>query len=279
MGNEAQAEYWNGDGGQNWVRNADKLDLLLLPFLEELLKRVALNHGEHVLDIGCGAGALTLSAAAIVGPERGAVGLDVSAPLVDLARDRAAMSGHPATFVVGDASSFRAEAPLDAAISRFGVMFFDDPAGAFTSLRRSLRPEGRLVFVCWASLSQNPWATIALEAVSALLTNSLPAPAAGAPGPFSLADAETIRALLRDAGWRDVQVDAFRPELVLPGETLPDTAEFLMQMGPAARVLEAQTLNHNDVKAVICERLSRLPSTGKQIKQASSAWIVLATAS
>lgn len=279
MGNEAQSEYWNGDAGQNWVRNADKLDLLLQPFIEELLKRVHLNQSEHVLDIGCGAGALTLSAAAIVGPERGAVGVDVSAPLVNLARSRAAVSGQPATFVVDDASAFRAEKPLDAAISRFGVMFFDDPAEAFTSIRRNLRPEGRLAFVCWAPLRENPWATIALDAVSTMLTDPLPSPAPGTPGPFSMADADDIRAVLHGAGWRGVQVEAFRPELVLPGETVPEIAEFLMQMGPAARVLQAQMLDHNNVKAALCERLSQLASTGTQIKLPSSTWIVSATAS
>ncbi len=279
MGNEAQSEYWNGDAGQNWVRNAVKLDLLLLPFIEQLLKHVDLKPGEHVLDIGCGAGALTLSAAAIVGPERGAVGVDVSAPLVNLARSRAAMSGQPATYVVDDASSYRAEKPVDAAISRFGVMFFDDPAEAFTSLRRNLRPEGRLAFVCWAPLRENLWATIALEAVRTLMTDSLPAPAPGTPGPFSLADADETSAVLRDAGWRGVQVESFRPELVLPGETLAEVAEFLMQIGPASRVLQAQMLDRNDVKAAICERLSQLPSIGRQIKLPSSTWIISATAS
>lgn len=265
--------------GESWVRNADKLDALLLPFVEKLLERAALVESEYVLDIGCGAGALTLKAAAIVGPERGVVGVDVSAPLVKVAQRRAKRAGLSASFVVDDASRFRAEKPLDSALSRFGVMFFADPVGTFASLRRNLRPEGRIDFVCWAPLSENPWATVGLEAAGALLPESTLAPHTGMPGPFSMADPDHIRAVLLSAGWRGVEIDSFKPELELPGDTLPEIAEFLTEMGPAARMLGTAQRDLNDLQAEICERLSKFSAVGTRLKLPSSTWIVSATAS
>ncbi len=262
-----------------WVRNADKLDTLLQPFLTHTLHTASLSAGEHVLDIGCGAGALTLAAARIVGEERGAAGVDVSAPLVDLARKRAAEANLPATFVLEDASLFRAAKPVDAAISRFGVMFFDDPRAAFTALRRNLRHEGRLVFACWAALAENLWARFALDAVRPHLVHPPTPPPPGSPGPFAFADPDVLRPILQDAGWRGVQIEVFRPDLPLPGQTTSETADFLTEMGPASRLLKEQAIDPNLIKETLCQRLEEMPAPGGVRKLASSAWIVSATAS
>jgi SAM-dependent methyltransferase len=279
MPNTDQIEYWNSEAGHNWVRNADQLDVLLRPFLDRILDRASLSDGEHVLDIGCGAGALTLQAAQVVGEKRGAVGVDISAPLIELSRKRASELNLPATFVLDDASVFRAEKRLDAAISRFGVMFFDEPVQAFTALRRNLRPEGRFVFACWAPLAENLWARFALDAVREHLSELPAPPPPGTPGPFALADLNTLSAILRDAGWCGVQIEAFRPDLPLPGETIAETAEFLMEMGPAARLLREQALDPGLVRKSICERLQDIPVADGVRKLASSAWVVSASAS
>ncbi len=279
MANTDQIEYWNSEAGQNWVRNADKLDQLLEPFLGAILERAALSRGEHVLDIGCGAGALTFDAARIVREDRGGVGVDVSAPLVALARQRATQLNLPATFITEDASTFRADKPLDAAVSRFGVMFFDDPVSAFTSLRRNLRPEGRLVFACWAPLPENAWARFALDAVRPHLSQVPAPPPPGSPGPFAFADPAYLTSILQNAGWRGIHLEPFRPELPLPGETIAETAAFLTEMGPASRLLKEQAVDPVLVREDICRRLEDVPATDGIRRLASSVWIVSATAS
>ncbi|MEL7518117.1 MAG: methyltransferase domain-containing protein, partial [Pseudomonadota bacterium] len=149
-----QIKCWNGDAGDKWVRFADRLDALLAPFAPLILERAALQTGERVLDIGCGGGALSLAAEEKIAPDGGVTGVDVSAPLLELARQRSANAGGNSAFVEADAAQYRSSIPLDAAVSRFGVMFFSDPAVAFSSLRRSFRPEARLVFVCWQGLGE-----------------------------------------------------------------------------------------------------------------------------
>lgn len=279
MSNTDQIEYWNSEAGQNWVRNADKLDLLLEPFLGAILERAALSKGEHVMDIGCGAGALSFDAARIVGEGRGVVGVDVSAPLVALARQRATTLNLPATFVTEDASTYRAAMPLDAAISRFGVMFFDEPVSAFAALRRNLRPESRLVFACWAPLPENAWARFALDAVRPHLPQVPAPPPPGTPGPFAFADPAYVTSILQKAGWRGIQLELFRPELPLPGDTIAETAAFLTEMGPASRLLKEQAVDPVLVQEDIGKRLEDVPARDGIRRLASSVWIVSATAS
>ena len=195
-----QIKYWNSDAGDKWVRFADRLDALLAPFVPLILERVALQTGERALDIGCGGGALSLAAEEKVAPDGGVTGVDVSAPLLELARQRSANAGGNSAFVEADAAQYRSSTPLDAAVSRFGVMFFSDPAAAFSSLRRSLRPEARLVFVCWQGLSENAWARAPLEAAMPHFTKPLPTPDPHAPGPFAFADCNPRAVDLKRSG-------------------------------------------------------------------------------
>lgn len=222
MTNIKQIEYWNGPAGDKWVRYAERLDTLLAPFADAVLDTVALKAGEHVLDIGCGAGALTLKAASCVG--EGAMGIDVSRPLLSLAKRRASDSGVAVSFGEADASAYRSPQHVDALISRFGVMFFDDPVAAFAHLRDSLRPEGRMTFACWQSLGDNDWARAPLEAAMPLLPEPPAAPPPDAPGPFAFADQDRTASILRDAGWKGVDIQPWLGRVTLPGESVPEAA-------------------------------------------------------
>jgi SAM-dependent methyltransferase len=185
-GGITQTEYWNGEVGSRWARNQAALDAVFAPLTEALFDRAALRSGESVLDIGCGSGATTLGAARRVGPEGAVTGADISAPLLAVARDRAereAPGAAPIRFVEADVES----ADLGAygqALSRFGVMFFPDSARAFANIRRMLRPEGRLTFLCWRALPENLWVTVPREAVLPLLPEIPPPPPPDTPGPF-----------------------------------------------------------------------------------------------
>jgi SAM-dependent methyltransferase len=188
--------------------------------------------GRSVLDVGCGAGALTLAAA-----ERGALnlGVDISAPLVEAARARARRLGAAtAEFVQADAQThgFDPES-FDALVSRFGVMFFADPAAAFRNLRSAVRPGGRLACLAWRSPDENRFMTAAEIAVADILPQ-LPKRVENAPGQFGFADAGRVRAILEQGGWQDVAIRAVDVECRLPEDEL---RLYVRRMGPVGDLL------------------------------------------
>ena len=273
------ARYWNGQAGEKWVRHAERLDALLEPFANEILETVSLIEGEHVLDVGCGAGALTLKAAFCVGDKQGAVGVDVSQPLLSLAERRASERAAPASFEKADAASYRSGRPVDALISRFGVMFFDDPVAAFANLRNSLRPEGRMTFACWQSLSENAWARAPLEAALPLLPEPPAQPPPGAPGPFAFADKDHVASILTDAGWKGVAIHPWLGRVTLPGDSVSDAAQFMMELGPVARLVSEAGADLSQVEDALTGTLATHTDQNGRITMPAAAWIVSATAS
>jgi SAM-dependent methyltransferase len=202
------ATRWNGTEGLFWAREAERFDRMLQPFGDALLHAAGLRHGERVLDVGSGAGATTLAAAWEVTPGGRVTGLDVSTPLVGVARQRAAGLRN-VEFVVGDAQTYPfAAGAHDVVISRHGAMLFADPVAAFANLAGSLRAGGRLAFVTWAEASANGWSAIPAAAVAAHLPAAPPPGPSSQPGPcaFSLADPAAIRHLLAESGFTEVGV-------------------------------------------------------------------------
>jgi SAM-dependent methyltransferase len=234
MTNEAEIANWNGAIGERWALHQESLDAQLRVFRERVLEAASLSPGARVLDVGCGCGDLTLAAARAVGPTGCVVGLDVSRPMLERARARA--EGQPnVSFVEHDATTFAADAPFDAVISRFGVMFFADPAAAFANLRRATRPGGALTFVCWQALAKNAWAAVPLSGVLRVIPPPASAPPR-APGPFAFAEGAYVEELLAGSGWRQVSALPVAQPFEL-GATLEDAVEYATRMGPAARLL------------------------------------------
>lgn len=207
--NQGQLRYWNGPAGQQWAAEADRYDRMLASHTALVLRAADLSPGEHVLDVGCGGGDLTLAAARAVVPGGAAIGVDLSEPMLAVARRRAASPEPlPVSYVPGDAQShdFGADT-FDVVVSRNGLMLFDDPVAAFANLHRALRPEGRLAFVTWAEPEANAWSSLPVSAVAAHLPAAAGAGAGGRfTGPFGLADDAYVRALLGRAGFVDVQI-------------------------------------------------------------------------
>ena len=198
--NADQIAYWNGVGGRRWTDRQERQDVILAPVSELLFARTAVEPGERVIDIGCGCGSTTIELARRVGPTGHVVGVDVSVPMLARARDRA-LPGMPIEFVEADATVYRFPRGLaDLLCSRFGVMFFADPASSFANLRGALRSGGRLVFACWREPQANPWMALPLREVYKHVPD-LPQSGPEDPGPFAFAQADRVRRILDQAGF------------------------------------------------------------------------------
>lgn len=279
MRNSEQIDYWNGKAGDKWVLNAERLDALLAPFADEVLNTVALNAGERVLDVGCGAGALTLEVAHQVGDKGRAVGIDVSDPLLKLARERAAERDVAASFERADAAQFQHQTVVDAIISRFGVMFFDDPIDAFSNIKNNLKPKGRMTFACWQSLAVNDWARAPLDAALPLLLAPPASPPAGAPGPFALADKDRVAKVLSAADWRRIEIQPWQGRITLPGQNVDEAANFMVELGPVARLVADAGADRLKVHHMLSDMLVPHMMSDGRVSMPAAAWIVSARAS
>jgi ubiquinone/menaquinone biosynthesis C-methylase UbiE len=174
--NDEQTTLWNGPAGRAWVEAQELLDQALKPFEDLLVEAVSSASGGRVLDVGCGTGGTTLAIARLLGANGRSIGIDISEPMIAAARARAQRENAPASFIRADAQAHAfAPASFDMIISRFGVMFFDDPVRAFANLRRAARNGAELRFVAFRSAAENPFMTIAERAAAPLLPNFPPA--------------------------------------------------------------------------------------------------------
>ena len=235
--NAAQRRYWNTVAGPRWAaapgfrerRNQESLGLLLA--------RLGITGGESVLEIGCGTGALTLPLAAAIGARGRLVGVDISEPMLALARTRVGERGlSHVTLMLGDAQVFAFEpAAFDLATSRMGVMFFADPKAAFRNIGGALKPGGRLVFACWAPLAENRHWLISYEVALRHLGPPAPRPA-HQPDPLAFSDPDYVRDVLTAAGFAEIAVERAHPTII--GASPEEEARQALLMGPTARLIE-----------------------------------------
>lgn len=282
-GGITQAEYWNGEVGTRWARNQAVLDAVFAPLTEALFARAGLTPGASVLDIGCGSGATTLEAARQVGTAGSVTGADISVPLLTVARARVggeALDAAPITFVEADVEQADL-GPVDAALSRFGVMFFPDSTRAFANIRRMLRPGGQLTFLCWRALPENLWVQVPREAVMPLLPELPPPPEPDTPGPFRFADADRLGGLLRGAGFGTVRCEALDRDVVLGrGDTDAEAAEaaahMALNLGPASHLVrEAEPDLRAKAEAAVTESLRGYAAEGA-VRLRAACWLVQA---
>lgn len=232
--NAAQAAYWNDVAGRSWAEFQEGLDRQVAPLGRRAMAALAPVSGEHILDIGCGAGQTSLELARAVGADGSVLGIDLSEPLLAIARRRAADVGG-LDVTQGDAQTLAfEEGAFDAAFSRFGVMFFADPAAAFANIRSALKPGGRLAFVCWRKPDENPIIRLPMEAAAQLLPPSSP-PEPDAPGPFAFADPERVRGILTSAGFVDLAITPY-DEKVGSGD-LETALALALRIGPLGAAL------------------------------------------
>ncbi len=249
--NSDQIDYWNSENGQKWVRNQASLDRMFASVTDRLLALAKPQIGEAAIDVGCGTGATTMALAEALGTEGRALGVDVSAPMLAMARSRAEQAGlTQLTYLEADAQThaFDPQA-LDLLVSRFGVMFFEDPVAAFANLRGAMKPGGRLCFLCWAPLAVNPWFSIPRAAAIARMGKVPPAADPRAPGPLAFAEKDYVQQILRSAGWTSVEV--VEEEVRLSTDVaLSEVARLASNLGPAVRIVRALDGGPDDLQAV-----------------------------
>lgn len=274
--NREQSRYWNEQAGPKWAAMQRQLDAQLEPLGAAAIDALDLRAGERVLDVGCGAGATALALAERVRPGE-VVGVDISAPLLALARERAAGVAD-LRFALADAqTAVFAGPPFDVVFSRFGVMFFADPVAAFVNLRAALRPGGRLGFVCWRPMRDNAWIMAPLTAAMPHLPAPLEPPLPDAPGPFAFADGARTRGILERAGFVAVDVAPYDCELTLgTGSSLDDAVETALQIGPLGRALSAAGDDLCEtIRGVVREALARHEGP-RGVTLSAAAWLVRA---
>jgi len=274
--NVAQIDYWNAVAGEVWSRFQADLDRQLEPLGLEAMRRLGPRAGERVLDVGCGCGQTTMSLAERVGAAGAVTGVDVSRPMLEVARARPVPAG-AATPQFREADAQTADlgaASFDAAFSRFGVMFFEDPAAAFANIRRTLTPSGRLAFVCWRPFADNPWMAVPMAAAQPYL-DPTPPPDPTAPGPFAFADADRLRGILDAAGFKSIAIDPY--DAGIGGGDIEQTVSLTFRVGPLGRAL----LDHRDRVPVVAEAVRKAIepyATPNGVFMPAAVWMVEARA-
>jgi SAM-dependent methyltransferase len=274
--NATQADFWNGRGGEVWSENQERSDQFLRPISERLIEVAGAKRGELVLDVGCGCGATTLEFAARVAPEGEALGIDLSDVMLRKARERTP-EDVPARFLHADATVYQLPpGEIDLVTSRFGVMFFADPARSFANLRTGMKPGGRIAFACWREARANQWAVVPLRAAR---NHAPPLPETGPeePGPFAFADESRVRRILDEAGFADIEVSAEDFELDLAGGGGLDAAVYgATAFGPTSRLLrdqpeEVRQAAVADIRVALAELI-----VGNRAPLGAAVWMVTA---
>ena len=274
--NADQIAYWNGHQGKSWLARQQSQDAILAPIAQALYERAGLRAGEHVIDVGCGCGDTSIELARRVAPGGHVLGVDISAPMLDRARERI-QPGTSVEFTLADATVHPFEpARADLLFSRFGVMFFEDPLRSFRNLRAALRPGGRIAFACWREPMRNGWLMAPLQEAYKHVPK-MPDLGPDAPGPFAFQSEVRVRGILEGAGFASVEFEAIDLTLdIANGQGIDAAMDTATGIGPASRAMdgqpaELQAAARAAIRAMLVQRL-----VGETVPFAASIWIVRA---
>jgi SAM-dependent methyltransferase len=271
---DEQTTLWNGRAGQAWVEAQELLDQMYKPLEDLLVDAVLAGSGRRLLDVGCGTGSTTLAAARRLGATGGCIGIDISDPMIAVARARAEREGLPVRFINANAQIHAFDsASFDLIMSRFGVMFFDDPVQAFANLRRAASDDAELRFVAWRSATDNPFMTTAERAAAPLLPN-IPARRPDAPGQFAFADERRVSRILEESGWGRIDIRPIDVACTLPESEL---VRYVTRLGPLGLVLH-EADDRTRARVVETVRTAFDPYVhGADVRFTAACWIVGAT--
>jgi len=273
--NAQQIAHWNGCAGRGWVEAQESLDRMFEPFEKLLVEAVAARGAQRVLDIGCGTGSTTLAVARLLGGSGTAVGIDISEPMIALARARAEREAARPRFVCADAQTHAFEpGSFDMIVSRFGTMFFGDSVHAFENLRRAAASGAELKTITWRSPAENGFMTAA-ERAAAPFFPGMPARRPDEPGQFAFADRDRVHAILEKSGWSEIDIRPLDIECALP---LPELMTYLSRLGPVGRMVQALD-ERTRTRVIEAVRGAFDPYVrGTQVRYTAACWMVGALA-
>ena len=270
---------WNNESGQRWVKNADLLDEILSPFANFLMTRTNMRERSGpLLDIGCGAGATTILASQLMGERGSAVGVDVSEPLVGLARKRIADKLPNVTFACADAAQWRGDAKFQHVLSRFGVMFFPEPVPAFANIRENCEADAPLDFTCWRTPAESELISLAGRIAREFLTEPPVRPEPREPGPFAFAEQDYLSEVLTASGWKNVKIEPVDLKLSIPGATPEEAGRNIVSVGILLDLFTEQGIDPEPMFEILTREMeARVGADGKP-QLLAGVWAVSASA-
>lgn len=278
--NTEATEAWSGPLFDLFVKYRDLTSGGLGVHGEVAMKANPPKVGERVLDLGCGFGETTQRLAELVGSEGSALGIDVSEPFIEMARKEAEEAGVAnAEFRVADVQTLELPQEFDYAYSRMGLMFFANPVAALRNIRAALLPGGRLTAVVWRRKLDNEWVNRPEQVVEEYLEHPEESeePTCG-PGPFSMANADTVSEQLKIAGFEEIALR--RSDLPLKvGDDLDQAVEFGMALGPAGEILRLWEDRIDEIRPEIAAKIRAAIADFAQpdgVYAPASTWIITA---
>ncbi|MCW2397929.1 class I SAM-dependent methyltransferase [Sphingobium sp. B2D3C] len=270
---DEQSAVWNGVAGHAWAQEQDLINEAFKPMEDRLVEELWTVGAAKVLDVGCGTGATTLALSKMGHGAVECVGIDISQEMIAAARARAAARQSTAQFVCADAQAHAFAATFDMIVSRFGVMFFDEPGSAFLNLRRACRDAAQMRLLVFRTASENPFMTTA-ERAAAPLFPAVPVRVDG-PGQFAFADTARVRAILEAGGWTGVEFQPIDFECSFPSGKLQT---FFTRLGPLGRILHEADADTR-TRIVTSVRAAFEPYVdGDRVRFEAACWMVSARA-
>ena len=276
--NKKQRDFWSGKGGDVWVEKQNAMDVMLEPLGNAALAKLPKNLGRHVIDIGCGCGSTTLSIAEQLNESAKITGVDISEPMLDQAKKVASEKNlSNVDFQVMDIQTeLDIEGKYSAAFSRFGVMFFENPVIAFKNINRSLKEEANFSFVCWQSPKLNPWQSLSIQVIKEFV--DLPSPPERSPGPFAFAEADYLKSIMTDSGFKNINLESHEQQVTMfTGKSLEQASNDYLSINPV--VTEMLKEAPESIKENISSSLQNLfkeYSNGNGLHFPSATWLVTA---
>ena len=246
--NEEQYEYWNKGIGQKWVKEDNSLNERFAILTKEFFSRANINKNEKVLDIGCGGGITSFEASKLVGKDGYVLGADISEILLDLAKKNYSNIEN-LEFKYCDVQNYKFKKNIfSKVISRFGVMFFENPIVAFRNIYNSIQDGGSLHFVCWTNVLENEFFTAAANIIIKHLNKEFPQ-VTRAPGPFAFSEKKYVKQILNASGFKNIKVDKIYTSISTYDDSKKD-GELLFNIGLAGRLLAEENLSEEELSKI-----------------------------